>query len=106
MPAITARSVKAPDWAQTLCGVLEPKSTRRQIAQRIEDGSIKPDNSLYFDLGISPTELASLSWSINVDVIDNHGKPEQRRYVTAADLNACKTVVQLFNLVYDHMGRP
>ncbi|MVW64221.1 hypothetical protein GPY61_30265 [Massilia sp. NEAU-DD11] len=104
MSGASAGGIKVPDWAKKLCEVLEPKSTTGDLVDGISTGKIKPDDSLYYDLGISPTELASLAWAINASVIDSFGRPGTKRYVTTVELQACKQVIDLMNLVFDRLG--
>ncbi|MTV37700.1 hypothetical protein [Duganella radicis] len=92
-----------PQWAQAVCDILSPWATDPPpLHQRIADGTVKAADSLQYVLGISPTELGAQAEKLN-KVIDDFSGQADKSYVSVLELQACKTIGDLMNLIFSRL---
>ena len=95
--------ISVPEWADALFKVLDPASCQAPITPKVEDGTITADASLLYDLGIGSPKLQTMVYAIN-GVIDTYRQPDGNGYVDTDTLANTKTIGDLTNDVYGHLG--
>jgi hypothetical protein len=96
--------ISVPDWADALFKVLDPLSTEAPITPKVEDGTIAPDASLLYKLGIGATRLENQVDKINGVIAQYRANDADGAMLDIFALAAVQTIGDLTNDVFGHLG--
>lgn len=96
--------VNVPDWADALFKVLDPLSPMEPITPKVEDQTIKPEDSLLYKLGIGAPKLENQVDNINGVITQYRKADADGGLLDTFTLAAVQTIGELVNDVYAHLG--